>query len=60
MNKDKITADLIEANQLVALYAKLGETYMAIGKRDLAYAKREEAIAFQSKAKNLEALLKAS
>lgn len=54
----KLEAELAEAQQLVQLYAKLGETYMAIGQRDKAYAKRAEAIAQQSRVLTIQAVLK--
>jgi hypothetical protein len=59
MNKEKITADLNEAKELVQLYVGLGEVYMKIGNKAKAYDKRAEAIAQQSRVLNLEALLKA-
>ena len=54
----KLEAEILEAEQLVQMYAKLGETYMRIGKRDQAYAKRQEAIAQQSRVLTLRAILK--
>tara|TARA_R110000764_G_scaffold135632_1_gene223596 strand:- start:618 stop:800 length:183 start_codon:yes stop_codon:yes gene_type:complete len=59
MSKEKITADLNEAKDLVQLYVDLGEVYMKIGNRAKAYEKRADAIAQQSRVLNLEALLKA-
>ena len=59
MNKEKITADLNEAKELVQLYVGLGEVYMKMGNKAKAYDKRAEAIAQQSRVLNLEALLKA-
>lgn len=53
----KLEAELAEAENLVRLYAQLGDTYMAIGKRDQAYAKRNEAIAQQSRVLTIKAVL---
>jgi hypothetical protein len=54
----QLEAELEEAQNLVKLYAQLGDTYMAIGKRDQAYAKRNEAIAQQSRVLTIKAVLK--
>jgi hypothetical protein len=53
-----LQAELKEARELVKLYTKLGETYMATGNRDLAYAKRREAIAQLGRARSIEIALK--
>ena len=53
-----LEAELKEARELVKLYSKLGETYMAVGNKDLAYAKRREAIAQAGRAKSIEIALK--
>lgn len=53
-----LEAELKEARDLVKLYTQLGETYMAIGNKDQAYAKRREAMAQLGRAKSLEIALK--
>ncbi len=53
-----LEAELKEARLLVQLYSKLGETYLAAGNKDLAYAKRREAIAQSGRAKSIEIALK--
>lgn len=53
-----LEAELKEARELVQLYSKLGETYMAIGNKDQAYAKRREALAQLGRAKSIEIALK--
>lgn len=53
-----LEAELKEARELVQLYSKLGETYMAIGNREQAYAKRREAIAQSARAKSIEIAIK--
>ncbi len=58
MSKEKITADLEEARELVKLYTSLGRAYMNMGLRAKAYDKKTEAIAQQSRVLNLESLLK--
>jgi hypothetical protein len=58
MSKEKITADLEEAKELVALYTSLGRAYMNMGLKAKAYQLRSEAIAQQSRVLNLESLLK--
>lgn len=54
----KLEAELAEAQNLVQLYARLGDTYMTLGKRDQAYAKRAEAIAQQSRVLTIKQILK--
>lgn len=53
-----LETELAEAKELVKIYTKLGETYMAIGNKDQAYAKRREALAQLGRVKSIEIALK--